>query len=506
MIGEVEGMLQQMHSSVDAWFLDGFAPSLNPQMWSETVFSQISRLSHKGSTFSTYTAVGDVRRGLIQAGFNAHKVDGCGKKRHMLCGEFERRSNVNSDSLQPWYALPEAKTSYKTACIIGAGIAGLSTAWSLVQRGYKVEIIEMGAEPGAQASGNPRGMLMPRLSLQDSADAEFYNSAYFYTLRCLKQLDEKQQAWQQTGGVQLPSSERIKKQIAQYPQDKALAQVLDAGAASKISGLEIKEAVHYFPLAACIYPQKVLQKLIEDMGNALSIRYNCEVDSITFDNNEWSLMNQKGSEITSADCLVLASSWQTKRFEQFKHLHLQPARGQVSLIESNKQSFQLQLPISYGGYMLPESNGKHVIGASFELDDCVSDLRIDEHQANLDDIQLWFNGMFKQDDISGGRASVRAVAPDRTPIVGPAPSVNQYQQDYADLYKGKPAHKYPLASYLPHLYVNTGHGARGFTSAFLSAELLAATICDEPLPVSNRVRYALHPARFLIRSLKKKRS
>ena len=505
MIGDVNEMLPQMQASVDAWFLDGFAPSLNQQMWSESVYTQIRRLSHKGTTFSTYTAVGDVKRGLISAGFSVIKVDGCGKKRHMLCGEYTDETASLTDDFQPWYVFPENKKPDKTVCVIGAGIAGISTAWSLVQRGYQVEILEAGSEPGAQASGNPRAMLMPRLSLQDSADAEFYTSAYFYALRSLLQMDEGQSIWQQTGGLQLASSERVKKQIDEYPQDENLAMPVNSEQASLLCGVSLEQGAHYFPQAACLYPQQVLQKLIELMGNKMRIRYNCEVGSIDYEKQQWQLKTQQAEHICSTDCLVLASAWQTRRFEPFKHLYLQAARGQLSLLPSNNQSQALTMPVSYGGYILPENESQHVIGASFELDDCSTELRDAEHQSNIKEVNMWFKNMFNSQEISGGRASVRAVAPDRIPVVGPAPNAECYLADYAELYKGKPPGKYPFAKYLPGLFVNTGHGARGFTSAFLCAELLSAYICNEPLPVSNRVRYAVHPARFLIRSLKKKR-
>ncbi len=504
MAGDVEAMLPQLQAPVDAWFLDGFAPGRNPKMWSEQVFSQINRLSHKGSTFSTYTSAGTVKRGLVNAGFSVQKVSGTGNKRHMLKGEFTADHTSAGHFSQPWYELNQQSVNKKSACIIGAGIAGLSSAWALVKRGYQVQIFEAGDQAGAQASGNPVGMLMPRLSLQDSADAEFYSSAYFYALRCLQQLDHQQSCWQQTGGIQLPCSERIRKQIADYPQDKALAQVLNADEASQLAGVQINETVHHFPLAACVFPRQILQQMIKAMGGALHIRYNCCIESFSFENQQWQLKNQQNESIAATDCLILASAWQTRRFAQFSHLHLQPARGQISLFRANKQSKELNLPISFGGYLLPANNQQHVCGASFELDDCDTEIREAEHQSNFDDISHWFKDLFSKSDITAGRASVRAVTPDRVPVVGPAPDYTQYLEDYADLYKGRPAHKYPVGRYLPGLYVNTGHGARGFSSAFLSSELLAATICNQALPVSKRVRYALHPARFLIRSLKKR--
>jgi len=507
MLGEVETMLRQMQAAVDAWYLDGFAPGRNPQMWCDGVFKQIARLSHRGTTFSTYTAAGAVRRGLSALGFEVEKPAGCGNKRHMLRGTFTAdKTGPGADSEQPWYALPRMPLKPPSVTIIGAGIAGLSSAWALVRRGYRVDIIEAGSEPGAQASGNPRGMLMPRLSLQDSADGEFYLAAYFYALRCLQQLDSKQQVWQQTGGMQLPASPRVRKQMAEYPQDPALAEVLDAERASQMLGLKVDQPVHYFPLAACVYPQKILRRLIEAMGDALQIRYNCSVSHLDYDHEQWQLKNARGELIHSSRCLLLASAWQTRRFAAFKHLHLQPARGQLSLLRASEQSRGLRMAVSYGGYLLPESESQHVLGASFELDDCANDVRNSEHRANLADLDHWFRGLFSEQQLSGGRASARAVTPDRVPIVGPAPAADRYLEDYGDLFRGRPARHYPAGTSLPGLYVNTGHGARGFSSAFLSAELIAACIDNEALPVSNRVRYALHPARFLIRTLKKKKT
>ena len=504
MIGDVEEMLAQMQAPVDAWFLDGFAPGLNAGMWNSHVLGQIKRLSRQGATFSTYTAVGDVRRGLMEAGFTVDKVSGCGKKRHMLAGVFESVDQPRAVT-QPWYeGVQSSPAAAKSVCIIGAGITGLATAWALVKRGYEVEIIEQGEVFGSDASGNPQAMIMPRLSLQDSADAEFYTSSYFYALRCLQRLDNEHTSWQQTGAMQLPSSARVKKQIAGYPQTTALAQVLDAQAASERAGIEINEAVHYYPLAISLQPMKVLQKLIDDMGSALSIRYQTHIDSFTYNDSQWNLFNKKSELIKQADILICASAWQTHYFDSLKHLGVQAVRGQISVFNSTKKSKKIKLPLSYDGYLLPVLDEQQVAGASFVPGDVSTEVRETEHRNNLADMQQWFSDLFSSADIRDGRASIRAVTSDRVPVLGAAPDETAYVEEYADLHKGRPGYKYTAGSYHSGLYVNTGHGARGFTSAFLAGELLAATICDEPLPVANRVRYALHPARFLIRSFKKK--
>lgn len=84
--GDVNEEILTLDTQVDAWFLDGFKPSSNPDMWSETVFENMARLSKKGASFATFTAAGFVRRGLQAVGFDVKKVRGFGRKRDMLVG------------------------------------------------------------------------------------------------------------------------------------------------------------------------------------------------------------------------------------------------------------------------------------------------------------------------------------------------------------------------------------------------------------------------------------
>lgn len=87
--GDVVDGLAQVEAPVDAWFLDGFKPSSNPDMWSEAVFAHMARLSRSGASFATFTAVGAVRRGLRDAGFAVRRVKGFSWKWHMSVGVFE---------------------------------------------------------------------------------------------------------------------------------------------------------------------------------------------------------------------------------------------------------------------------------------------------------------------------------------------------------------------------------------------------------------------------------
>lgn len=87
-IGDATEQLARIPNIADAWFLDGFAPAKNPDMWQAGLFNEMAAHAHHDTTFATFTSAGDVRRGLIAAGFQVSKRPGFGKKREMLCGSF----------------------------------------------------------------------------------------------------------------------------------------------------------------------------------------------------------------------------------------------------------------------------------------------------------------------------------------------------------------------------------------------------------------------------------
>ncbi len=82
--GDIRETLPIWPGRADAWFLDGFAPARNPEMWEEAVLNGIARHSNPGATLSTYSAAGHVRRGLAASGFDVRRVKGYGRKREMI--------------------------------------------------------------------------------------------------------------------------------------------------------------------------------------------------------------------------------------------------------------------------------------------------------------------------------------------------------------------------------------------------------------------------------------
>jgi len=135
LIGDVNDMLPQLAANlaankIDAWFLDGFAPAKNPEMWQQSLFNNMARLSHAETTFATFTSAGEVRRSLEKAGFAVNKVAGFGRKREMLCGQYMGQLQTKSAPLQ------------SNAIVIGGGISGCASAHALASRGWQVKLIE----------------------------------------------------------------------------------------------------------------------------------------------------------------------------------------------------------------------------------------------------------------------------------------------------------------------------------------------------------------------------
>lgn len=85
-VGDARGTVCEWTGCADAWFLDGFSPAKNPELWTDTLMTDVANHTVPGGTFATYTAAGAVRRALSDAGFRVQRVKGYGSKRHMTCG------------------------------------------------------------------------------------------------------------------------------------------------------------------------------------------------------------------------------------------------------------------------------------------------------------------------------------------------------------------------------------------------------------------------------------
>ena len=182
----LKNLLGLKNNQIDAWYLDGFDPSKNKSMWSNSVFQYMKFLSAENATFGTFTSAGFVKKGLKKFGFEVDKVNGFGKKRHKLIGR--KPSNTSSICTQ--------ENIKKKIGIIGTGIAASSVAYAVAQNGANVEMFESADCIAAGASGNPIAAMYPRFSVNNSPYSFLTAQSYFFAEKLYSQMPN---AYKKTG-------------------------------------------------------------------------------------------------------------------------------------------------------------------------------------------------------------------------------------------------------------------------------------------------------------------
>jgi tRNA 5-methylaminomethyl-2-thiouridine biosynthesis bifunctional protein len=223
----------------------------------------------------------------------------------------------------------------------------------------------------------------------------------------------------------------------------------------------------------------------------------------------WRLLDAAGRVLAVAPTVVLANAGDAAGFRQTEYLPLSRVRGQVSYVPATPTSAALRTVLSFDGYITPAVEGRHSLGATFDRGNDDGALAAADHLRNLRNLAAASPGLhtaLAATEIAtlAGRVAFRSYAGE-LPVVGPAPDAAFYRTEYAALAKGQLRKAYPDARYYPGLYLNLAHGARGVTTTPLAAEIIAAYLEGEPQPVPESLRRALHPGRFLIRELRKKR-
>lgn len=503
LIGDALELIGQLDAKVDAWFLDGFAPAKNPDMWTPELFTALARLSHVNTTLGTFTSTGYVRRRLNDAGFKMKRVPGLGKKWEVLKGAF-----VGSPAApqKPWFARPPQPAGARSAVVIGAGLAGCATAASLAQRGWQVTLLERHHGIAQEASGNPQGVLYLKLSAHHTTLSRLIVSGYGHTRRLLERL-QKGTDWDNCGVLQLAFDAKETLRQAQlaaaFPSDLLLE--LDQAAAERKAGITLPSGGLFYPEAGWVNPPALCQLLSQQPNIHLHLHH--EALELRREGGLWQAWNGQ-QLLASASVVVLASAAEIKGFTQAAQLPLKRIRGQISRLPATAASRALSTVVCAGGYVAPARLDEHTLGASFDLNSDDLTLSSADHLSNLqllDEISPEFadqlNTAMLDTDLLQGRAAFRCTSPDYLPIVGPLADASVFADTYAVLSKN--ARKMPdtPCPWLEGLYINSGHGSRGLITAPLAGELIAAWLNDEPLPVPVDVAQACHPNRFALRAL-----
>lgn len=508
LIGDALEQLPQLDAQIDAWFLDGFAPAKNPDMWTAELFVELARLAAPGSTISTFTSTGWVRRLLNAAGFKMKRTPGIGHKWEILRGEFLGwPAEVTPPATQkPWFARPAPLTGERRALVIGAGLAGCATASSLAARGWQVSLLDRHAGVAEEASGNPQGVLYLKLSAHGTALSQLIVSGFGYTRRLLETL-QRGTDWDDCGVLQLAfnakEAERHAQLAAAFPED--LLQWLEQPEAQARAGVGLAHGGLYYPEGGWVHPPALCQaQAAQPNVTLLSHREALELRKVE---NQWQAFDGERL-LASAPVVVLAGAAEIKRFAQSAELPLKRIRGQITRLAQTEPSQALATVVCAEGYVAPARLGEHTLGASFDFNSDDLTPTTAEHVGNLAMLEEISTDLVARLHLSQqpvedlqGRAAFRCTSPDYLPIVGPLADREAFLSAYAAL--SKDARQVPdiACPWLDGLYVNSGHGSRGLITAPLSGELLAAWLDNEPLPLPRSVAEACHPNRFALRQL-----
>ncbi|WP_397401049.1 tRNA (5-methylaminomethyl-2-thiouridine)(34)-methyltransferase MnmD [Phenylobacterium sp.] len=450
---DVVAALQGWSGCADAWFLDGFSPALNPDMWREEVLALVAARSAPGARAATFTVAGQVRRGLSAAGFTVEKQAGFGRKR---------------ERLEAVLAGTPGDLVRQRVAIVGGGIAGASAARAVRALGGEAVVIEA-QYPGAGASGNPAALVTPRLDAGLGEAAGLFAQAF---ARAGQLYDEVPGAVIARGALQFTTDARDLERYGRISHSdlfppKTMNLLGGPEASARMGEADLGPALDQ-PDAMVVDPAPILTTWIGEPRRA-------HVGALEPAGEEWRLLDGQGAEIVRVDAVILAAALGTDSLAP--GLPLSAVRGQASWTTDGA----VGSAAAFGGYVTATRSGI-LFGSTHDRDDTGADLRPEDHARNLATLRERLPRLAEsvQEADLQGRASVRAVSRDMTPIAG--------ETDQAGV------------------YVLTGFGSRGFSLAPLLAEHVAALALGAPSPISVAAAGLVAPGRFARRAARRGRS
>lgn len=465
---DVLNALDGLSGSYDAWFLDGFSPAKNPDMWTGDVLDRVRALSAPGARLATFTAAGHVRRTLTELGFVVEKRQGFGRKRDCVSAHLPTTdgSKTGQQSSNP-----------KSVAVIGAGIAGATLAYALRQRGQNPTLLDGAAHPGSAASGNPTALIAPRLTRERVPMGRIIASAYLHAVRFYEGLqDAGGDPWLGARGSFVMArnedeAERQSRSKAAYGWPDDVMQIVSGARASLLTSVDVPKPGLWFAGAGGISPANVIDQLTDGVPyQQASVAKAVPVEE------GWELIADDSTSLGTYDAVCMAAGVGVMDIMGADTFPLRANRGQLTYVSSLEP--KPNIPITYGGYISPlvplgKNETGHVLGATYarrdELPDAEWDrLRETDTRDMLDNFETHLPGI-KAGNVVGGRTALRATIRDYIPLAGP---------------------------WDDGLNVLGGLGSRGFMTAPLLADLIADQISGVPLPLESDLVAALDPKRF----------
>jgi tRNA 5-methylaminomethyl-2-thiouridine biosynthesis bifunctional protein len=390
---------------------------------------------------------------------------------------------------------PVAPAPDRRAIVIGAGLAGAAACERLCARGWQVTLVERHGQAAMEASGNLAGITMPLLSKDDNIASRLSRAAFLFALDYWQQLGGIGAAIEGAGcGVLLvakdaahASLQRATAAARHFPP--AYAEWLDREAAAARFGPLAPEGAWLFPQGGWIRPASACQAMLDACGAGLRQCFGVGSASLERIGAEWRVCDANGVAVAQAPTVIVANGAGASQLAQAAFLPLARVRGQVTHLAAEALP-ELGVVLCREAYVTPAAGGVRSAGASYDDDDDPA-LRASSQQQNLDKVRSMLGDpAIGVDAPLSGRVGFRSVAPDRLPLVGALP----------DPSFALGAERLRALPRQPGLHALLGYASRGLTWAPLAAELLAASLEGEPLPLETALADALDPGRFQLRA------
>jgi tRNA 5-methylaminomethyl-2-thiouridine biosynthesis bifunctional protein len=495
-LGDIAKVLPELIATVDAFYLDGFAPDRNPAMWDPWRLRQLARLAANGATLATWSVAGAVRQGLAAAGFEVAKAPGFGGKREMTVGRFRPRAPAN---VPPGRQAPDA---VRQVAVVGAGLAGAAVAQALAARGLAVQVFERHAGCARETSGNAGGLFHGVLHAHDGPHARWLRAAALHTERVLRPLVARGTVTGAVAGL-LRGEQRLPAEAMRaLLQDLALPP--DYLQVHQPSRLAQGQAAWFYPGGGWVAPATLCAQALSSPG--VETHYGNAVQQLRPAGDRWQLIDPAGATLGSAEAVLLCNADDAARLLAPRSTGtpwpLRRVRGQTTLLPAALPGLPtLPLPLADTGYALQLADGRLLCGATSQPDDDEPGLRDADHRHNLATLQrlTGWAGPPPADALNAqldGRVGWRLQSDDRLPLLGPVPD--------GDGAAG--TRRWDQPRFVPRqagLYVFTALGSRGITQATLAAEALASWLTGDPMPLPASLLDALDVARFVARAVRR---
>ncbi len=441
-IDALDDLCAHQPAPFDACYLDGFAPTKNPQMWQPDLLSKIAQCSHRKTTLATFTASGQVRRSLQAVGFCMRKVDQRPHKRESLAGVFEAKG------------VKEPILAHAKVTVHGAGIGGVLVAHHLAHQGINVTV----ADPGGIASGASKieaALMHARLLADNSADAHFRAAAFHYATNyfALGKWATADATLRHSGvlqilGPNLDAGKLLKIATVYRATDPTQAywiNSISATLASELCGSVMQDSALWFPTAKVVDLHMLCRNLM------LHPKINFE---------------QRILPVSDDHPNIICAGNATRSFTHCNFLEIAEVHGQLDWFHHQPNT---QVPVVGNSLWIPNKNSV-VMGATYEYQPWCEQ---DATQHNLEANQQLAS---KQLQWQKSQRGVRAVSSDRSPIVGKVAE---------------------------NLWVATAHGSMGTTSAPLAGAIICSSLLGWIPPTQQSVIELLDPMRFKRRQLRR---